>query len=728
MTVLLKTRLAKILDQRSKKAWAMLRYERLDNAGVTLVLAIAPQGAPRLLYWGAALAPGADLAAWDALQAQSWREAQPDVPVPASIFPVHGFGWMGPAALSGCAQGGDGAVDWGACSVRRIRVGPQSEALVITLRDSRLGLRVELEWCLDARSGVLASHCALHNDGALPFALAGLAALSMPLPDWAEEILAFPGHWAREGQAQRLAAPIGQWAQINRSGRTGFSGATIALLESRAGEESGRVLALHLAWSGSHRLSVESSLEGPRFAQLEALLEPGEIDLAPGASHHSPSVYACFSDAGLNGVRARFHAFVRRAVLPPPANSPRRVHFNSWEGVYFDFDLPKLKALAEGAAALGAERFVLDDGWFSGRRNDRAGLGDWQADSERFPEGLDPLIAHVAALGMDFGLWVEPEMVNLDSALYRAHPDWCVHAPRAARPGMRNQLWLDLARAEVRDHVFGQLDALLRTHDIAYLKWDCNRTLFPAVSAGQAIVRGAYAVFDALRTRHPTLEIEACASGGARFDLEILKRASRVWVSDATDAQERARIQRWASLIAPLEVIGAHVGPSPNPITGRQLSMQFRAAVAVFGHMGIELDPEKLTPAEQETLRAMIALYKAQRGLLHAGRLHHWLSDDGVQAAMVVAEDGAQALALALRLEAGPAAQSAPLRLVGLDAGSDYTVELLAPWPEQAAKRLAQADQWRAPRVFSGAALLSAGITLPLSAPHTAWLIGLQRV
>lgn len=705
----------------------MLRYERLDAAGVTLALAIAPRGAPRLLYWGPALAPSADLAAWDGLQAQGWRESQPDAPVPASIFPVRGFGWMGPAALSGCAHGGDGALAWDGCAVRHL-----GESLAITLRDSRLGLRAELEWHLDADSGVLRATSEIHNDGPMPFALASLAALSLPLPSWAEEILAFAGGWAREGQPARFRAPIGSWAQINRTGRTGFSGASIALLQAGAGDDHGRVLALHLAWSGSHALSVESSGDGPRIAQMEALLEPGEIHLAPGASHRSPAAYACFSDAGLNGVMACFHPYMRRAILPSLPGGPRRVHFNSWEGVYFDFDLARLKALVDGAAALGAERFVLDDGWFCGRRDDGAGLGDWRADARRFPEGLDPLIAHVAALGMDFGLWVEPEMVNQNSDLYRAHPDWCVHAPGAARPGMRQQLWLDLARDDVRDHLFAQLDTLLSAHAIAYLKWDCNRTLFPAVSgghpAGQAIVRGAYALMDRLRARHPKIEIEACASGGARLDLEILKRASRVWVSDATDAQERARILRWASLILPLEAIGAHIGPSPNPITGRHIPMQFRAALAVFGHMGIELDPAKLSGPEQETVRAMIALYKRQRALLHSGRLYHRLSEDGALLSMVVAQDGAEALALALRLEAGLEAASAPLRLLGLDAGRDYGVELLPPWPEHGAKRLAQAEMWRAPRVFSGAALMEGGLALPLGAPHTAWLIGMRRL
>ncbi|MGH2929165.1 MAG: alpha-galactosidase, partial [Solirubrobacteraceae bacterium] len=405
------------------------------------------------------------------------------------------------------------------------------------------------------------------------------------------------------------------------------------VLEGGADEETGRVLALHLGWSGNHLLSVETQADGERQAWLGALMEPGEAVLPPGGEYVSPTAYACFSASGLTGVRASFHPFVRESILPARKRA-RRVHFNSWEGVYFDFDEEKLARLAEAAAALGVERFVLDDGWFMGRRSDKAGLGDWRVDPAVLPRGLSPLIDKVESLGMDFGLWVEPEMVNPDSDLYRAHPDWCAHAPGAERPTMRNQLWLDFSRSEVREHVVDQIDRLLSAHRIAYLKWDCNRTLFPAASqerpASLAIARGVYEAMDALRSRHPDLEIESCSSGGGRIDLEILRRTERVWASDTTDAIERTRIQRWASLILPPEVIGAHVGPSPNPITGRRIAMDFRAKVAMFGHMGVELDPARLDERDARVLKAHIELYKQHRALIHGGDLRCWTGDDGV--------------------------------------------------------------------------------------------------
>lgn len=704
----------------------MQRYERMDGGAATLVLSCAATGAPRLVYFGAALSAHADLAALDAALAEGARGSTPDEMVSPTVFPSSGFGWMGAPAIACAALGGDDAIAWSECETART-----GDAIEIKLFDERQKLRAELAWRLCAETGVLSARARVTNEGDRPFALSALASLSLPLPAWATRILGFAGDWGREARPADFAAPIGQWANGNRTGRTGFAGATFGVHEDGADELRGRVLLMHLGWSGSHRLSVETQANGWRHAQLESALGVNERVLEPGERHETPTAYACFSDEGWNGARHALHRFVRAEILPAQARAPRRVHFNSWEGVYFAFDEARLKTLASEAAALGVERFVLDDGWFMGRRHDRAGLGDWRVDPAVLPNGLEPLIAHVEGLGMDFGLWVEPEMVNPDSDLYRAHPDWCVHAPNAARPTMRNQLWLDLSRADVRDHVFAQLDALLSRHRIAYLKWDCNRFLFPAVSvgrpAGEAIVRGVYALMDRLREKHRTLEIESCASGGGRIDLEILRRASRVWASDATDAIERLRIQRWTNLVLPLEAIGAHVGPSTNPMTGRRLAMDFRAKVALFGHMGVELDPSRLDARDKETLARHIALYKEHRALLHSGRAFSWDGEGGVDARMVLAQDGSEALALLAQSQTAAFATSAPIRFPGLEPGARYAVRLLEPWPRVAARRLADADAWRGLRLLTGDVLLDSGLRLPLAEPETAWLVHFER-
>jgi alpha-galactosidase len=335
---------------------------------------------------------------------------------------------------------------------------------------------------------------------------------------------------------------------------------------------------------------------------------------------------------------------------------------------------------------------------------------------------------------MDFGLWVEPEMVNPDSDLYRAHPDWVLHHGAHERPLQRRQLALDLARPEVRAHLLDRLDVLLRTNRIAYLKWDHNRDLFPAHSHdgssahGQTI--GFYDVLDRLRAAHPHVEIESCASGGGRMDFGVLPRVSRFWVSDNTDAVERWRIQSDVSLFLPLNRIGSHVGASPNPSTGRQLSMLLRARVAMFAHMGVEADPTKLSAEDAEILAQHIALYKEYRGLIHEGAFASYAGDDpDVRVWMCVARDKSQALGMAARGEQARGLISQPVRLMGLDRAAHYSVELLRPWPAPARFSLPHADSWRAePQVFSGELLEMAGLLLPLVHPETCWLWRLTRV
>ena len=700
----------------------MPRYERIDGGRTTFAIAADETGAPRLLHFGARLPDDIDLGEIDAASRTGPRESTPDTPIPPSLYPAAGMGWFGEPAISGVHDGGDGAMFWTATTIER-----RDQALVIHLADQRTLLSVKLTYAIDPDTGVLASRASICNDDDKVFRLQQAESLCLPLPSWATDILGLTGDWSREAQPFRMALSPGAWSQTNRTGRTGFPGSTFAVLDPSAGDHTGRVLAIHLAWSGNHRLLVETLPSGQCAAYAGIHLAPGEVDLGPGDVFDTPIAYACFSDHGLNGVSNAFHSFVRASILPPVANHVRRVHFNSWEAAYFSFDETSLKDLASAAASIGVERFVVDDGWFAGRQDDTSSLGDWRVDRQRFANGFTPLIEHVRTLGMDLGIWVEPEMVNPDSDLYRKHPDWCVHARSADRPTMRNQLWLDMSRSDVRDHLFEQLDRLLSANDIAYLKWDCNRFQFPAVSAGipaaARITRGTYALMDRLRAAHPEVEIESCASGGGRIDLEILKRASRVWPSDSTDAIERVRIQRWANLILPLETIGAHVGPSPNPITGRELPMAFRARVAMFGHLGVEMDPRKLNANDRETLAAHIELYKQFRGLLHSGRLLRWRSDDGADAAICVSHTADEALALICRTQVASCAETAPIRFPGLDQAASYRVTLLDPWPAVAKRRLHDAQAWLGGRTFFARALQETGLRLPLADPQTAWLI-----
>ncbi len=382
-----------------------------------------------------------------------------------------------------------------------------------------------------------------------------------------------------------------------------------------------------------------------------------------------------------------------------------------------------MSEIAARASALGAERFVLDDGWFGRRDDDTTSLGDWTVDRRKWPDGLTPLIERVHDLGMRFGLWVEPEMVNPDSELYRAHPDWAL-GPADQVLG-RYQLCLDLGRAEVRDHLFAALDALLVGNAIDYLKWDHNR-LLPFPDAAQA--RGVYDLIDRLRAAHPAVEIETCASGGGRIDFGILARTSRVWLSDSNDALERLRMQHAAALFLPAAITGSHVGPRHCHSSGRVLSMSFRARVAAQRHLGFEMDLRELTEDERRTLAGVTAWWKANRVWTMGADIHRLDSPDpAVTAEIQIAPDGGRFVAFAGQSAVSAQILPRPLRLTGLDPDARYRIALLNPEDAPPQSRGPNALK-SGPLTLSGRALMGSGVTLPLAWPATMWMLEGTRV
>ena len=692
-------------------------FARIDAGEATIVFDLRDLAQPTVAYLGARLPQEARLQDLAVLLAEGPRPSTADITPVVALFPLAGEGFQGTPALS-LSDGG----------LLRLRL-QAAEAVVgglsFVLEDAENGVRVRQEW--RAVGGSFRIRASLENSSTRTIGLAQMAAVTMPTPPWARRRLTFSGRWAGEFVQQSIPLSDGSHELASRGGRPGFDNPGFLVVTGEdVSDFGGSALGLHLAWSGNTRSLIERTGFGQGQIQIGERLEAGEVVLAPGEVYEAPEAVLCFTRGGLNGLRQSFHEAA--AALGAPLVGPRRVHFNSWEAVYFDFDLPRLKQLAREAAALGAERFVLDDGWFVNRRSDASGLGDWTPDPERFPDGLGPLIAHVESLGMDFGLWVEPEMINPDSALYRAHPDWALSPQTGAAPTQRHQLVLDLSREDVREHLFRALDKLLGENRIRYLKWDHNRDLFPCASPRRQ-THGFYQLLDRLRTAHPDVEIESCASGGGRIDYGVMQRCSRFWVSDNTDAVARLLIQSAASLFLPLSRIGSHVGSSLNPSTGRSLSMLFRARIALFAHMGIEADPTGLSDQEKETLAQHIALYKEHRALIHDGQFSCYLGDDpGVTVWQSTARDGPEALVLAARADQASALISTPLRLKQLDPKRRYTLNLIRPWPEPAWRFLGEKDPWRGPVEADGAVLAEIGLRLPLIHPETAWLIHLRAV
>ncbi|MFD6416284.1 alpha-galactosidase [Streptomyces sp. NPDC060194] len=678
---------------------------------------------PSVVWCGTAAGAGsAEGAAWSAEEAERAAGAESAVP----LLPEHWRGWFGRPGLSGHRLAGTvgepaAGRDWApAFTLTGARV--DGDVLTMEAHDpvAQLSLTTTVE---SLRGGPLRVRHALANTGRSPYVVDHLDVV-VPVPTSACEGLDFTGRILHERTPQRRPVVDGLWLRESRRGKPGADSATLSVVgTSGFGFADGEVWAVHVAWSGNQVYRTERKDGGLTIGGGELLL-PGEAVLGQGETYETPWVYFASSDAGLDGLAGQFHGFLRSVATRPA--SPRPVNFNVWEAVLFRHDSAELVELAELAAEVGAERYVLDDGWFHGRRGDDAGLGDWWVDGTVFPDGLKPLVTRVRDLGMQFGIWIEPEMVNPDSDLYRLHPEWTLSTGDRVPLLERNQLVLDLSRPEVVAYLLEHIDALLTEHDIAYVKWDHNRALLDAGSgrvAGRPAVHaqtlGYYALLDELRRRHPQVEWESCSSGGARIDLEVLQRVERVWTSDMTDAVARQPIQRWTGQLLPPEYMGAHVAAPFSMYSGRYMPLAFRAATAFFGHFGIEWDVRETDPLERAALRGWVELYKRHRTLLHSGKVvrldtpegHPWMHG-------VVAPDATAALMACVQFDDG--LNTAPVRMTipGLLPERRYRVRSIHPPTEVAVSR---AD--RVPRlpeegaVVSGAVLGRVGATLPQLCP-----------
>ncbi|MEO8888600.1 MAG: alpha-galactosidase, partial [Jatrophihabitantaceae bacterium] len=544
--------------------------------------------------------------------------------------------------------------------------------------------------------------------------------VALPVPDRATVMLDLSGRWGLERVSQRRVIADGLWLRESRGGRPGHDSASVLCAGTdplRFGR--GEAWGVHVAWSGNTRYVLERQPSGLTTIGGGELLLPGEVVLAEGESYTTPWVHAVASDAGLDGLAAIQHADLR--ARSPRPRRPRPVTYNTWEAVGFDQDPDRLLELADRAADVGAERFVLDDGWFSSRRSDRSGLGDWWVSPQVWPTGLAPLIERVHGHGMQMGLWIEPEMVNPDSELYRRHPDWTlgvVGRPAALR---RHQLVLDVGRPQVRRHLVDSLESLLSEHAIDFVKWDHNRELIEPAGpdgspAAHAYTVGFYALLDALAARFPAVEWESCAAGGGRIDLAVLERVHRVWASDTTDALARQSIQRWTAQLVPPEYVGAHISAERNHQTGRRLDLDFRAGTAFFGDLGVEYD--LMAEAEDlDGLAAWISLYKRHRELLHSGRtVRVDTPGSAVWIHGVIAADASEALFAYVQLEDTVADPIA------------FTTPGLAPEARYLCTRVHPADSGGLGPDVAGRALATIGLAPPARKPETVMLVHLRAV
>lgn len=703
-------------------------FVRLSNDSATVIFDC--QGCmPKVIYYGAALSDATTPEMLTVLNTRQEAKCAPVNEPPISLVPTHGEGWTGQPGLEVFGN----ADQWSAGFTLK-EINQTDNTVEFVGEDSHRGMRLVISAELDSLTSIVKFFSRLENTGSEALNLAYLNAASLPLPTTVTKIKTFEGRWSAEFQTQDHDLFFGSYVRENRRGKTShdtFPG--LIAFPEHTGELQGDCYGFHLGASANHKQRAELMADGRSYVQFGELLFPGEVELQAGESYTTPVLYTGFGSRGFSSLSQQFHNFIRANVLTHTAKSkPRPVHYNTWEGIYFDHNEDTLKALADKVAPLGIERFVLDDGWFKGRRHDKAGLGDWFVDEAIYPQGLDGLINHVTDLGMEFGIWFEPEMVNPDSELYRAHPEWALQTENNPQVPFRNQYVLDLTNPEVVEYLYSVITDVLSAYPkIGYIKWDMNRDVNhpgnlqgkPAMHSQMAAL---YSLIDRVKAAHPGIEIESCCSGGGRVDLGILPHTDRFWTSDSNDALDRLYIQRGFSYFFPSEVMGAHVGPRDCHITGRHLPIEIRAAVAMFGHMGIEMDPRELTEHEQKVLTNAISLYKQHRHLTHSGDLYR-MDDDGLNVKFgYVSKDKTEGLFAYNSVKETLRTTPTRFYFAGLDASKQYTIERI--WPEKLKEYTPSILQQTDGQVFSGEVLMNYGMQLPVLFPQTALIYSVKAI
>jgi alpha-galactosidase len=649
---------------------------------------------PQICYWGSALGAvdASDVKAAAKANLEALGGNTPDPHDPTRIIPLESDGWLGRPALVGSRTDGtawtprfgDVTVQLPEdCKIEDDVAFVENDQVIFFAQSADAGL--DLSIIVEASQyGPIRMRAMLTNALESDYRLEELGvALAVPLE--ANEIFDTTGRWGKERTPQRRPVVLGCDLRELRHGRTGFDAPGFTFVGRKGFSfSSGEVWGLHAAWSGNHRVWVEKLISGQQVIGASELLLPGEVTLGQGDTYTTPWFYALHA-YGLDDASHQVHKWFRARENHP--KTPRPVTLNVWEAVYFDHSLPKLQELAKVAAQIGVERFVLDDGWFLGRRNDHKGLGDWYVDPDVWPDGLTPLADFVHDQGMQFGLWFEPEMISEDSNLAREHPDWIMagqgSTDAASLPvRWRHQQVLNITIPEAFEYVKGRIIALVHEYSIDYIKWDHNRDLIQAGNShfgGRASVseqtRATYRLLDEIKAECPGLEIESCASGGGRVDLEILQHTDRFWASDCIDPVERQEMMRWYNQVAPPELMGTHVASPISHTTGRWSNMATRGGSAIWGHFGIEWDILSASEQELSDLAAWIEFYKANRDFLHSSDVVRCeTQDESLWLHGVVEPDQSRALFQLVTRDRAVISPRGRVRFSGLDDAQTYRI------------------------------------------------------
>ncbi|GAB2699247.1 alpha-galactosidase [Paenibacillus thermoaerophilus] len=678
----------------------------LQAADTSYVIQIVKSGYPAHLYWGRRVR-GLQL---DRLLEMTWRSSfspatEPGDP-PLSLdtlpheYPGYGNSDFRMPAYQAMLPNGSTVTDllYESHAIRKgkpklpglpatyVESDDEAETLELTLKDALTGLTVVLSYTVFEHFNAIARSARLINNGQEPLQLLRAYSMSLDFAHDRFDMLHLSGAWTRERYIHRRRLEPGLQAVESRRGASSHAqNPFIALLAEGAGEDHGDVYGVSFVYSGNFAAGVE--VDQFHTARLFMGINPFDFAwrLEPGEAFQTPEAVLAYSADGLGGMSRCYHDLYRsRLCRGAFRDRTRPILVNNWEATYFDFNAEKIEAIAKTGKELGIELFVLDDGWFGRRDDDTTSLGDWFVDRNKLPNGLEDLAGRVRRMDMQFGLWFEPEMVSPESELYRAHPDWCLHVPDRRRTTAREQLVLDLSRADVRDYIVKAVSDILSSAPITYVKWDMNRNMTEIGSAllpperqretAHRYMLGLYEVLERITSAFPHILFESCSGGGGRFDPGMLYYMPQTWTSDNTDAISRLKIQYGTSLVYPVSSMGAHVSAVPNHQVGRVTPLETRGHVALSGNFGYELDLTKFSAEEKETVKAQVALYKEIRHLVQFGDFYRLLSpfEGNDTAWMFVSKDKSEAFVVYVSVLKEPNAPLGRFRLKGLDPERNY--------------------------------------------------------
>ncbi|MDV3427383.1 MAG: alpha-galactosidase [Bacillota bacterium] len=558
------------------------------------------------------------------------------------------------------------------------------QTLVITLKDTTCSITLDMYYTVFEKTNVITRRAVLTNESENPLIIRRMMSMMVDLPDENFCLLTLDGGWIKEAHLHKR--PVEYGITVNSS-NTGASSNRhnpgFILADSDAGQESGSVYGFNLVYSGNHYSAVEKS--GGDIVRVSLGINPHcfEWNLTKGESFEAPEAVMTFSPNGYNGMSHNMHQFINENIVRGNwKNKERPVLINNWEATFFNFNESKLLHLAKSAKKLGIELFVLDDGWFGERNNDKAGLGDYSVNLKKFPHGIKSFADKIRMLGLDFGLWFEPEMVNQDSDLFRKHPEYAVQHPDKKPVLGRNQLVLDLCKNQVRDYIVKNVSAILDEANVSYVKWDMNRHIAEGYSSSlqnqgefyHRYILGLYDVLSRIFRSRPYILLESCSSGGNRFDLGMLCFSQQIWSSDDTDPIERLKIQTGLSMLYPPSTMGAHVSESPHQQTLRETPLATRFHAACFGCLGYELDMKYLSPEEKKDIENQIAFYKKYRRVFQYGTFSRMKASKGNKVIwQSVSEDKNTAVTGFFQLLSAAAESGDKLIVTGLNQGL-YTI------------------------------------------------------